>query len=308
MNRLQWRGEQITGATVAIGIFDGVHLGHQAILSRAKELSNGRGLIVLTFDPHPIQVFDPENAPTMLVSLERRVELLKHHGADVVVVCDFDREFAAKAPEEFVSEVLVKQLQISGAVVGQNFTYGHKAAGKVADLIASGKVHGFFAEEVSLQEFDGAPVSSTRIREAVAKGDVESASQLLTRPHRLEGIVVHGEKRGREIGYPTANLGYSTAFNTVPADGVYAGWLEVEDQRWPSAISIGTNPTFAGDRSTQVEAYALDQKGLELYDKPAKIDFGWRLRETVKFDGLEPLLEQMKNDCDRARILTRNPS
>lgn len=304
MNRLQWRGEQITGATVAIGIFDGVHLGHQAILSKAKELSNGRGLIVLTFDPHPRQVFDPENAPTMLVSLERRVELLKQHGADAVVVCDFDREFASKSPEEFVAEVLVKQLQISGAVVGENFTYGHRAAGKVADLIASGKVHGFFAEEVGIQEFEGAPVSSTRIREAVAKGDVELAARLLTRPHRLEGIVVHGEKRGREIGYPTANLGYSTAFNSVPSDGVYAGWLEVEGNRWPAAISIGTNPTFAGERSSQVEAYALDQKDLDLYDKNAKIDFGWWLRDTVKFDGLEPLLEQMKSDCDQARILT----
>jgi riboflavin kinase/FMN adenylyltransferase len=306
MNRLQWRGEQITGATVAIGIFDGVHLGHQAILSKAKELSNGRGLIVLTFDPHPRQIFDPENAPSMLISLERRVELLKQHGADAVVVCDFDREFAAKAPEEFVTEVLVKQIQISGVVVGENFTYGHKAAGKVADLIASGRTHGFFAEEVGLQEFDGAPVSSTRIREAVAKGDVELAARLLTRPHRLEGIVVHGEKRGREIGYPTANLGYSTAFNSVPSDGVYAGWLEVEGERWPSAISIGTNPTFAGERPSQVEAYALDQKSLDLYDKNAKIDFGWWLRDTVKFDGLEPLLEQMKNDCDRARILTQS--
>jgi riboflavin kinase/FMN adenylyltransferase len=306
MNRLQWRGEQITGATVAIGIFDGVHLGHQAILSKAKELSNGRGLIVLTFDPHPRQIFDPENAPSMLISLERRVELLKQHGADAVVVCDFDREFAAKAPEEFVTEVLVKQIQISGVVVGENFTYGHKAAGKVADLIASGRTHGFFAEEVGLQEFDGAPVSSTRIREAVANGDVELAARLLTRPHRLEGIVVHGEKRGREIGYPTANLGYSTAFNSVPSDGVYAGWLEVEGERWPSAISIGTNPTFAGERPSQVEAYALDQKSLDLYDKNAKIDFGWWLRDTVKFDGLEPLLEQMKNDCDRARILTQS--
>jgi len=305
MNRLQWRGEQIAGATVAIGIFDGVHLGHQAILKRAKELSDGRGLIVLTFDPHPRQVFDPENAPTMLVSLERRVELLKQHGADAVVVCDFDRDFAAKTPEEFVIEVLVKQLQISGVVVGANFTYGHRAAGKVADLIESGKAHGFFAEEVEIQDFEGAPVSSTRIRDAVALGDVESAAKLLSRPHRLEGIVVHGEKRGREIGYPTANLGFSTSFNTVPSDGVYAGWLEVEGDRWPAAISIGTNPTFAGERSTQVEAYALDQKGLDLYDKNAKIDFGWRLRDTVKFDGLDPLLEQMKNDCDRARILTQ---
>lgn len=305
MNRLQWRGEQIAGATVAIGIFDGVHLGHQAILKRAKDLSDGRGLIVLTFDPHPRQIFDPENAPTMLVSLERRVELLKHHGADAVVVCDFDRDFASKSPEEFVTEVLVKQLQISGVVVGANFTYGHRAAGKVADLITSGKEHGFFAEEVAIQDFEGSPVSSTRIRDAVARGDVESAARLLSRPHRLEGVVVHGEKRGREIGYPTANLGYSTAFNTVPSDGVYAGWLEVESDRWPAAISIGTNPTFAGERSTQVEAYALDQSGLDLYDKNAKIDFGWRLRDTVKFDGLEPLLEQMKNDCDRARILTQ---
>lgn len=306
MNRLQWRGEQIAGATVAIGIFDGVHLGHQAILKRAKELSNGRGLIVLTFDPHPRQIFDPENAPTMLVSLERRVELLKEHGANAVVVCDFDRDFAAKSPEEFVTEVLVKQLQISGVVVGANFTYGHRAAGKVADLIESGKVHGFFAEEVAIQDFEGAPISSTRIRDEVAAGDVESAAMLLSRPHRLEGIVVHGEKRGREIGYPTANLGYSTSFNTVPSDGVYAGWLEVEGDRWPAAISIGTNPTFAGERSTQVEAYALDQKGLDLYDKNARIDFGWRLRDTVKFDGLEPLLEQMKNDCDRARELTKS--
>lgn len=304
MNRVQWRGEQISGATVAIGIFDGVHLGHQAILSRAKEISNGRGVIALTFDPHPTQVFAPERAPTMLVSLERRVELLKQHGADAVVVIDFDRSFASKSPGEFVTEVLVKQLQISGVVVGQNFTYGHKAAGKVADLIAAGRLYGFAAEEVELKNVDGDPISSTRIRDAVAHGDVATASRLLTRPHRLEGIVVHGEKRGREIGYPTANLGYSTASNTVPADGVYAGWLEVAEQRWPSAISIGTNPTFAGERSSQVEAYALDREGLDLYDQGAIIDFGWRLRDTLKFDGLAPLLVQMKKDCDQARILT----
>jgi len=305
MNRVQWRGKQISGATVAIGIFDGVHLGHQAILTRARELSDGRGVIALTFDPHPTQIFAPERAPTMLISLERRVELLKQHGADAVVVIDFDRSFASKSPEEFVSEVLVKQLQISGVVVGQNFTYGHKAAGKVSDLIAAGERYGFAAEEVELQNVGGVPISSTRIREAVAHGDVVTASQLLSRPHRLEGVVVHGEKRGREIGYPTANLGYSTASNSVPSDGIYAGWLEVEGKRWPSAISIGTNPTFAGERSQQVEAYALDQEGLDLYDRGAIIDFGWRLRDTLKFDGLEPLLLQIKKDCDQARILTQ---
>jgi len=305
MNRMQWRGEQIVGATVAIGIFDGVHLGHQEILKRAKEVSNGKGVIALTFDPHPMQFFAPDKAPTMLVSVERRVELLKQHGADAVIVCEFDSEFAKKSPEEFVSEVLVKHLKISGVVVGENFSYGHKALGKVADLIASGKSHGFVAEEVALAEIDGAVVSSTRIRQAIAAGDIDMAKNLLSRPHRLQGIVVHGEKRGREIGYPTANLGYSTSYNSVPADGVYAGWLEVGGQRWASAISIGTNPTFAGERSRQVEAYALDQIGLDLYDQSAVIDFGWRLRDTLKFDGLEPLLEQMKKDCDQARILTQ---
>jgi riboflavin kinase / FMN adenylyltransferase len=302
---MQWRGEQIVGATVAIGIFDGVHLGHQEILKRAKEVSNGKGVIALTFDPHPMQFFAPDKAPTMLLSVERRVELLKQHGADAVIVCEFDSEFAKKSPEEFVSEVLVKHLKISGVVVGENFSYGHKALGKVADLIASGKLHGFVAEEVALAEIDGVVVSSTRIRQAIAVGDIDLAKNLLSRPHRLQGIVVHGEKRGREIGYPTANLGYSTSYNSVPADGVYAGWLEVGGQRWASAISIGTNPTFAGERSRQVEAYALDQIGLELYDQSAVIDFGWRLRDTLKFDGLEPLLEQMKKDCDQARILTQ---
>lgn len=304
MNRLQWRGAQITGAVVAIGIFDGVHVGHQAILARAREVSNGQGLIALTFDPHPMQIFAPTKAPTMLVSLERRIELLKEYGTDAVVVCDFDKDFAAMSPDEFVSQVLIKHLQISGVVVGENFTYGFKAAGRVGDLIAAGQAQGFHAQEVPLQSLDGGVVSSTRIREAISHGDVEVARALLTRPHRLEGVVVHGEKRGREIGYPTANLGYSTAFNSVPADGVYAGWLEVEDSRWAAAISIGTNPTFAGERARQVEAYALDQTGLDLYDKAATIDFGWRLRETVKFDGLAALLEQMKKDCDQARILT----
>ena len=306
MNRMQWRGQQIVGATVAIGIFDGVHLGHQAIIARANEVSNGRGVIALTFDPHPMQFFAPDKAPTMLISVERRVELLRSYGADAVIVCEFDREFAAMSPDDFVSDVLINYLKISGVVVGENFSYGHKAAGRVADLIVAGGTYGFGAQEVALQADAGDVVSSTRIRKAIIEGSVEAASQLLTRPHRLEGIVIHGEKRGREIGYPTANLGYSASTNTVPGDGVYAGWLEVESHRWPAAISIGTNPTFEGERSRQVEAYALDQKGLDLYDKGAKIDFGWRLRDTLKFDGLEPLLDQMKIDCDQARKLTQN--
>jgi len=303
MNRMQWRGEQIVGATVAIGIFDGVHFGHQAILNRAKEISNGNGVIALTFDPHPMQFFAPDRAPTMLLSPQRRVELLKECGADAVVVCEFDSKFAKLSPEDFVSEILVRYLKISAVVVGENFTYGDKAAGKVQHLIEAGKVNDFLAEEVSLKEFEGGVISSTRIRKFLQAGDVESAARLLSRPHRLEGIIVHGEKRGRELGYPTANLGYSAASNTVPSDGIYAGWLTVEGSRWPSAISIGTNPTFPGERSAQVEAYALDQVGLDLYDKDATIDFASKIRDTVKFDGAQALITQMKIDCDQARKL-----
>jgi riboflavin kinase/FMN adenylyltransferase len=156
-------------------------------------------------------------------------------------------------------------------------------------------------QELKSEESD--VISSSRIRKLVVEGKVEEARTLLSRPHRLDGVVVHGEKRGREIGYPTANLGNIDG-QTIPADGVYAGWLTVGINFWPAAISIGTNPTFEGVRGRQVEAYALDQEGLDLYDKNASIEFGWRLRDTLKFDGLEPLLAQMKLDCDRARALT----
>ena len=156
---------------------------------------------------------------------------------------------------------------------------------------------------LDLQSDNDENISSTRIRKAIIEGNVESAREMLTRPHRLDGIVVHGEKRGREIGYPTANLG-NIEGQTIPSDGIYAGWLTVGIDRWPAAISIGTNPTFEGVRGRQVEAYALDQVDLDLYTKPATIEFGWRLRDTLKFEGLEPLLEQMAKDCAEARRLT----
>jgi len=285
---------------VVIGVFDGVHKGHQSILERAKEIADGRKIIALTFDPHPTTVFAPDRAPTLLTTLADRVVLLKIHGADQVAVMKFDEKFAAMSPEDFVNQILIKQLEAGEVIVGQNFTYGHKAAGNVDSL----KAHSDFKVHVlDLQADEEATVSSTRIRTSITNGDVESVKLLLTRPHRLDGIVVHGEARGREIGYPTANLG-NIEGQTIPADGVYAGWLTVGINRWPAAISIGTNPTFAGVRGRQVEAYALDQVGLDLYDQEATIEFGWHLRETLKFDGLDPLLVQMKKDCDLARKLT----
>jgi riboflavin kinase/FMN adenylyltransferase len=287
-------------SVVVIGVFDGVHKGHQIILDRAKEIADGRKIVALTFDPHPTTVFAPDRAPTLLTTLADRVVLLKIHGADQVAVMKFDEKFAALSPEDFVNQILIKQLDAGDVIVGENFTYGHKAAGNVQTL----KAHSEFKVHVlALHSDDTEPVSSTRIRAAITKGDVETARLLLSRPHRLDGVVVHGEARGREIGYPTANLGHLEG-QSIPADGIYAGWLTVGINRWSAAISIGTNPTFAGVRSRQVEAYAIDQIGLELYDQDATVEFGWHLRETLKFDGLEPLLEQMKRDCDLARKLT----
>ncbi|MEI7697436.1 MAG: bifunctional riboflavin kinase/FAD synthetase [Actinomycetes bacterium] len=287
-------------SVVVIGVFDGVHKGHQEVLNRAKVIAAGENIIALTFDPHPASVYAPDRAPTLLTVLTDRIELLKIHNADQVAVMRFTPEFAAMSPEDFVNKILVAQLSATKVVVGKNFTYGHKAAGTVETL----KAHTEFETIVlDLAPADGEVVSSTRIRKLIVEGNVEKARELLTRPHRLDGIVVHGEKRGREIGYPTANLG-DLEHQTIPADGVYAGWLSVGIDRWPAAISIGTNPTFAGVRGRQVEAYALDQVGLDLYTKRATIEFGWRLRDTLTFDGLEPLLVQMAKDCAKARELT----
>jgi riboflavin kinase/FMN adenylyltransferase len=292
-----------TGSVVVIGVFDGVHKGHQLLLNRAKEISNGRIIIALTFDPHPMQILAPERAPTMLTTLSDRVELLKIHNADQVAVLKFNEKFAAMSPSNFVKDILVEQLKASTVIVGKNFTYGHKAAGTVDSLVADGATFNFTVDIQDLEDADDQVISSSRIRKLILEGQVETARTLLTRPHRLDGVVVHGEKRGREIGYPTANLG-NIQGQTIPNDGVYAGWLTVGINHWPAAISIGTNPTFEGDRGRQVEAYAIDQIGLELYDQSASIEFGWRLRDTLKFDGLDPLLIQMKLDCDQARALT----
>lgn len=289
-------------SVVVIGVFDGVHKGHQALLNRAKEIADGRPIIALTFDPHPRTVFAPDSVPPMLTTLADRVELLKIHNADQVAVMKFNEKFAAMSPEDFVNNILVGQLKASTVIVGKNFTYGAKASGTVDTLIKAGMTHNF---TVDIQDLAGGAdvISSSRIRNLVMEGKVQQAREMLSRPHRLDGVVVHGEKRGREIGYPTANLGKIDG-QTIPADGIYAGWLTVGINYWPAAISIGTNPTFDGDRGRQVEAYALDQQGLDLYDKAASIEFGWYIRPTLKFDSLDALLDQMKKDCDEARRLT----
>jgi riboflavin kinase/FMN adenylyltransferase len=285
---------------VAIGIFDGVHAGHQQIIATAKHQGD---VTVMTFDPHPTSVIAPERTPTQLVNIKDRIELLKQAGATAVEVVNFNKDFSQLTPDQFIEDILIGRFSAEHVVIGENFNFGYKAQGTPKYLTEVGPKYGFGVSIVKLHEDRGSTISSSRIRNLIIDGQIERANELLTRNFYLKGPVVHGEKRGREIGYPTANIGLNS-LATIPADGVYAGWLSVGENRWPAAISIGTNPTFPGVRGRQVEAYALDQVGLDLYDQEAKIEFGYRLRDTLKFDGLPPLLEQMKKDCDQARELT----
>ena len=285
---------------VAIGIFDGVHAGHQQIIATAKHQGD---VTVMTFDPHPTSVIAPERTPTQLVNIKDRIELLKQAGATAVEVVNFNKDFSKLTSDQFIEDILIGRFSAEHVVIGDKFNFGYKAQGTPKYLTEVGPKYGFGVSIVKLQEDRGSTISSSRIRNLIIDGQIDRANELLTRNFYLKGPVVHREKRGREIGYPTAIIGLHS-LATIPADGVYAGWLSVGKDRWAAAISIGTNPTFPGVRGRQVEAYALDQVGLDLYDQEAKIEFGYRLRDTLKFDGLSPLLEQMKKDCDQARELT----
>ncbi|MFM8965893.1 MAG: riboflavin biosynthesis protein RibF, partial [Actinomycetota bacterium] len=265
----------------------------------ALDLNNP--VVALTFHPHPAAIVAKDKAPTELLTLNERVHQLLTHGVSSVAVIDFTEDFSKLTPDQFIEDVLKKELSAKALVIGSNFRFGAKASGDAQYLKEKAGVP---VTALDLESELGNSVSSTRIREAIVGGNIEIARELLTRPHQLVGPVIHGEKRGRQIGYPTANVQVG-ANATIPSDGVYAGWLTVGTHRWPAAISIGTNPTFDGVRGRQVEAYALDEKDLDLYDQVAKVEFGWRLRDTIKFAGLDPLLAQMKIDCDKARELTR---
>ena len=290
---------------VVIGNFDGVHLGHRQVLSRARAVADEGGLLLVavTFDPHPMAVLRPEHAPTALTSLETRAALLADAGADAVLALPFDREVASWSPEEFVQRVLVDALHASAVVVGANFRFGHRAGGDVATLTESGARHGFTAEGIPL---DGGPQvwSSTYVRTCLAAGDVSGAAQALGRPYSVRGTVVKGDQRGRELGYPTANVP-TDAMTAAPADGVYAGRLTRLDtgESLPAAISVGTNPTFHGERARRVESYVLDRSDLDLYGVEVEVMFVERLRGMVTFDSVDELVVQMAEDVDRARDL-----
>jgi riboflavin kinase / FMN adenylyltransferase len=279
---------------VAVGEFDGVHLGHREVIAGADT--------VLTFEPHPRVVVAPDAAPKLLTSLDIKTDLIAGLGVRELVVIPFDRSFAAQGPQEFIDTVLVEQLRAERVSVGENFRFGHKAKGD-ADLLR--RQDAFATRVVPLVEVDGEIVSSTHIRGLVVAGDLEQANRFLGSPFQLRGTVVHGDERGRELGYPTANLVPDNAL-VYPGNGVYACRAAFEDggewKWWPAATNVGVRPTFVTGRGVLVEAYLLDFEG-DLYDRELRIAFLARLRGERRFDTVDGLVEQMHRDVQDARTI-----
>jgi len=312
----RWRGLEAIptgwGRCVAtIGVFDGLHRGHQAIVARAREFATELKVptVLITFTPHPSEVVRPGTHPPMLTTNTRKAELAAAAGVDVVVFVPFTLDFSHLTPEEFVHEALVRDLHAAAVVVGENFRFGHKASGDVATLSALGQRFGFVAEGVPLLSDHALPISSTYIRSCVEAGDLDAATEALGRPHRLDGVVVRGDQRGRDLGFPTANV-RAEPYAAVPADGVYAGrvvrideWGNTRNDVEPetAAISVGTNPTFDGAHRS-VEAYLLDFDG-DLYGQNIGVEFVHRLRGMVKFESIGDLVTQMATDVEQTREL-----
>jgi riboflavin kinase/FMN adenylyltransferase len=317
-------------SVVTIGNFDGVHRGHAQVLGRIVELARERDArsVAVTFDPHPAHVHRPESAPELITGITDRVELLTETGLEAVLLVEYTLDFARQTPEEFVRTYLVDGLRASTVVVGHDVRFGRDNAGTLDTMVELGRRFGFEVVAIDdVGQHQGVPVteesdpadqharwSSTGVRALLTSGDVREAARILGRPHRVRGTVVHGDARGRELGFPTANLGGISGM--VPADGVYAGWLLRPmlvwqypghgDYRLPAAISIGTNPTFDG-QERRVEAYVLDRTDLNLYGEEVVLELVERLRPTLRFDGIEPLVAQMHDDVARAREILVGP-
>lgn len=291
-------------SAVTIGKFDGVHEGHRAVIAKLREIAEARRLeaVAITFDRHPAAYHAPDRCPPQLVSTRQKLELLATTGLDATVLLHYDGALASHTADAFVRRYLVDALRARVLLVGHDFRYGAGNEGDVEMLRRQGEELGF--EVVVVEDVvpeGGRRVSSTWIRELLDAGEVEHASELLGHVPTVSGLVVHGFKRGRELGYPTANLALD-AEGFIPGDGVYAGWLVDGGVRYPAAISVGNNPTFEGVPKKQVEAYVLD-RDLDLYDHVVGVEFSHRIRGMEKFDGIEALVAQMRRDVDRAREL-----
>ena len=305
--------ESLRPCVVTMGNFDGVHRGHRAVLDQLQRVGAAHGLptVAVTFDPHPLAVLRPDVAPELLTPTPIRDDLLEDAGLDGLLVLDFTTDFAQQSPEDFVRRTFVRGLQARAVVVGVDARFGYRNSGDVATLRDLGERLGF---EVFAIDDVGGEVrwSSTIVREHLRAGEVAEAAEILGRPHRVVGTVVHGHHRGRELGYPTANLGPDSV-GLVPREGVYAGWLtrvdlpaDAPDRTMPAAISIGTNPTFDTDDRRTVEAYVLDRDDLELYDERVMVEFVQHIRPTLKFESIDELLVAMAKDVAECRqILTQ---
>jgi riboflavin kinase/FMN adenylyltransferase len=302
MQVLYHPGDGATGraCAVTIGAYDGVHIGHRLLIERVKRVAAEQDLAtaVVTFDRHPASVVRPESAPRLLTDLEQRLELLEDTGVDYALVIRFDRDRADESAEDFVREVLVGRLDTRAVVVGHDFHFGFQRRGNVAFLQDMGAEYGF--DVTGLRLFGagpgGQPVSSTRIRELLAAGAVTDAAALLGRPHQVRGIVTEGDRRGRELGFPTANVALPASI-VIPADGVYAGWyLRPDGAHRPAALSLGRRPTFYEEAELSLlEAHLLDFEG-DLYGEEARVEFVAHLRGQVRFDSVDDLIEQMNRD------------
>ena len=313
----RWRGlDEIPAdwgrCVLTIGVFDGVHRGHQQLIARAVKSAKERGTasVLMTFDPHPMEVVRPGSHPAQLTTLARRAELAEELGIDVFCVMPFTPEFMKLSPERYAHEILVERLHVAEVVVGENFTFGKKAAGNVDLLRTIGERFGFAVQRLTLLSEHAVTFSSTYIRSCVDAGDVAAAADALGRPHRVEGVVVHGDGRGRDLGFPTANVA-PPMYSAIPADGVYACWFTVlspgtgglgtvtPGERYLAAVSVGTNPTFSG-RTRTVEAFVLDEEA-DLYGQHVAVDFVERLRGMERFESVEALISAMHRDAERAR-------
>ncbi|MBF0672839.1 MAG: bifunctional riboflavin kinase/FAD synthetase [Salinibacterium sp.] len=292
-------------SAVTIGKFDGVHAGHRAVIGALLTMAEAQGLVptVVTFDRHPLAHLDPPRAPEALISTEQKLERLEGAGVQATLIVTFDEAFAAQTPEEFVENILVGALAARLVFVGSDFRYGHRGEGNVETLRQAGEAHGFEVRLVDdVRAAEGRRASSTWIREALAAGNVRKATEVLGMPPTVRSVVVPGEKRGRELGFPTANL-RPRPEGFIPADGVYAGWLTVDGTTYPAAISIGNNPTFEGVPERQVEAYVLDED-MDLYGRTVELTFTERLRGMVKYTTVEALIDQLRHDvADTRRVL-----
>jgi riboflavin kinase/FMN adenylyltransferase len=289
-------------ATVTVGFFDGVHHGHQAVISRTVEVARERGLgpVAVTFDRHPREILTPGTQPKLLTSLHRKAELIERLGVERLVVLEFTEDFSEWPPEEFVERVLVGGFRAQHVVVGANFTFGHRAAGNLASLAEMGRTKGFTAEGMPLLSVGGRRVSSTSIREALEIGDLAWPEQALGRRFVVDGRVVRGAGRGSGLGYPTANLEVPPKM-LLPAEGVYAGRALTSRGGFVAAINVGTNPTF-GLEPLHVEAFLLGFEG-DLLGAEIAVEFWARLRDEIRFDSTEALSRQISQDVERTREL-----